>query len=353
MPTRREFLQTSLLLAAAPLAAAPAGDRSGMCLAYTSFAVRMLQGRDIMKTTAAALPAELLFDLCARFGSGGAQLDWSQMASRDPDALAALRTRIDRDRLVVELSAPSSCLTSPDAFAELVRVAGALGVSRVRIALLYGRRYESFKTRADWDAWAAGWRKTLLEMKPTLNRAPILIGLENHKDFHASELVALLDAIDSPSLGVCVDFGNNLALLEEPLETVRLLAPRVVTTHLKDMAVKRTPDGFALSEVPLGEGMLPLVEIIALLRAARPDVHFCLEMLTRDPLPVPYKDDRYWIALDRPPAERLAAFERDVLAREASGALPHITGLPPDRQIALEDEQVRRSMAYARGTLGL
>jgi sugar phosphate isomerase/epimerase len=313
----------------------------------------MLQGRDIMKTTAAALPADLLFDLCARFGSGGAQLDWSQLPSRDPAELAALRARIDRERLVVELSAPSSCLQSPDAYAELARVASALGVSRVRIALLYGRRYESFKTRDEWESWAAKWRTTLVSMKDTIERFPLLIGLENHKDFHASELVELLHLVNSPKLGACVDFGNNIALLEEPLDTIRQLAPFVVTTHLKDMAVKRTDAGFALSEVPLGEGLLPLAEMIGVLRSHRPDVRLCLEMLTRDPLDVPYREDRYWVTLDRPPADRLAGFERDVLGRATTGDLPHITGLSPERQVALEDEHVRRSMAYARTTLGL
>ena len=33
-----------------------------------------------------------------------------------------------------------------------------------------------------------------------------------------------------------------------------------MTTHLKDMAVRPSPDGFELSEVPLGEGIVPLAE---------------------------------------------------------------------------------------------
>ena len=74
MTTRRAFLAVVM---AAPLGLRAVGDRTGMCLAYTSFAVRMLQGRDILKSTAAALPAEALLDLCNRFGSGGAQVDWS------------------------------------------------------------------------------------------------------------------------------------------------------------------------------------------------------------------------------------------------------------------------------------
>lgn len=324
-----------------------------MCLAYTSFAVRMLQGRDILKSTAAALPASALLDLCVRFGAHGAQIDWSQLESHEPQALAALKARADRDRLRLELSVPASCLESPQAYGDMAKTAAALGVTHVRIALLYGRRYESFKTRDEWTAWHAKWVAQLKAMKPVIDGHPLVVGLENHKDHTSVELAALLHALDSPKIGVCFDFGNNISLLEEPRQTLETLAPFVVTTHLKDMAVKPTADGFDLSEVPLGEGLLPLAEMIATLRKHRPDVPMCLEMLTRDPLRVPYKTDGYWTAMDRPAPAALAAFEEHVLSKAATAPLPHITGLPPADQIALEDELVRRSMAYGRNVLKL
>jgi 3-oxoisoapionate decarboxylase len=350
--TRRAFLATTPLIALAARARAE-GDGSGMCLAYTSFAVRMLQGRDILKSTAAALPASALLDLCVRFGAHGAQIDWSQIESRESDALSALKAKADRDHLKLELSVPASCLESPQAYAEMVKTALALGVTHVRLALLYGRRYESFKTREEWTAWHSKWETQLKAMKPVIEAHPIVVGLENHKDFRSAEQAALLHSLDSPKIGVCFDFGNNISLLEEPRQTLEALAPFVVTTHLKDMAVKPTGDGFALSEVPLGEGLLPLADMIATLRTHRPDVPMCLEMLTRDPLQVPYKTDRYWVALDRPSPDSLAAFEQHVLSKASTKELPHITGLAPADQIALEDELVRRSMEYGRATLKL
>jgi sugar phosphate isomerase/epimerase len=350
MTTRRQFLGVVI---AAPLGLRAVGNRTGMCLAYTSFAVRMLQGRDILKSTAAALPAEALLDLCGRFGSGGAQVDWSQLTSTDPPALAALRKRVAEGGLTLELSVPSRYLESPEAYEEMAGVAIALGVDRIRVALLYGRRYETFKTRDDWTTWAAKWRTTLVGMRKTFDAHPIRVGIENHKDWHASELAELLHLIDSPRVGACVDFGNNISLLESPIDTIRTLAPFAVTTHLKDMAVKPTADGFGLSEVPLGDGFLPLAEIIGVLRAARPDAPLCLEMITRDPLPVPYKTDRYWVAIDRPAPDALARFEHDVLGNAWTRELPTISGLSPEAQIAAEDENVRRSVEYARKTLKL
>ena len=350
--TRRDALKSLSLLAVSPLLPPP-GVRSQMCLAYTSFAVRLLQGRDILKSTAAALPAGTFLDLCVQFGAGGAQLDWSQLESHETEALTALRRRVERDHLTLELSVPSSCLETPDAYSAMARTAAALGVTRLRVALLYGRRYESFKTHEEWTTWRAKWRETLTSMRSTIDRYPLLVGLENHKDLHAPELVELLHLLDSPRIGACVDFGNNISLLESPMDTMKALAPFAITTHLKDMAVKRTPDGFELSEVPLGEGILPLAEMIAELHARRPEAPLCLEMITRDPLNVPYKTDGYWIAIDRPSADVLTRFEQDVLGKAWTRDLPHISGRTPAEQVADEDANIRRSMDYARRTLQL
>ena len=60
------------------------------------------------------------------------------------------------------------------------------------------------------------------------------------------------------------------------------------------MAVAEYDEGFLLAEVPLGEGFLDLPKMIALLREARPDIRFNLEMITRDPLRIPCLTDQYW-----------------------------------------------------------
>ena len=57
----------------------------------------------------------------------------------------------------------------------------------------------------------------------------------------------LVKKLDSPFVGVCIDTGNNLALLEAPQETVDLLAPHAFTTHVKDMGVEEYADGFLLA----------------------------------------------------------------------------------------------------------
>ena len=164
---------------------------------------------------------------------------------------------------------------------------------------------------------------------------------------------SLADELARRNLGACVDFGNNVSLLEDPLATTETLAPFAVTTHLKDMAVRPYERGFELSEVPLGEGFLPLARIVDVLRRAKPGLHFCLEMITRDPLKVPYRDDVYWVTYGRRDPARVAAFEKAVLSKASAAPLPRITGLSPEAMQAAEDDNVRKCAAYAKGTLGL
>src|SRR5262249_33207890 len=149
-------------------------------------------------------------------------------------------------------------------------------------------------------------RQELQWAKPILARHKVRLAVENHKDYRAAELADLMRGLGSEHLGVCVDLGNNLALLDDPVQTVEVLAPWALPCHRKDMAVAESPDGFLLSEVPLGEGILDLKRLVTILRRARPGIRFNLEMITRDPLRVPCLAETYWATLGEVPARDLA-----------------------------------------------
>jgi len=323
-------------------------------IAYTSFAVRLQRGRDLIRGAGApALPAETFFDLCRSFGADGCQVDVAQLASREPAYLDGLKRLLAEAGLFVELSVGAKALEDERRFAEVAEVARRLGALRLRVALLNGRRYEDFRTVDAWREFAGHWRRTLPRLKAALEREGLPVGIENHKDWRADELVDLIRSVDSPLLGVCIDFGNNLSLLEDPLDTVTKLAPYAVTTHLKDMAVRPYDRGFELSEVPLGSGMCPLEKMIEVLRASRPETPLCLEMITRDPLQVPYLDEVYWATYEKRDEARIEAFRASVLARASAEPLPRVSGLGFEAMVAAEDENVRRSTAFARQTLRL
>src|SRR5207249_4830836 len=138
-----------------------------------------------------------------------------------------------------------------------------------------------------------------------------------------------------------------------PYEVVEAYAPWAFTTHLKDMAVAEYADGFQLAEVPLGDGFLDLKRIVATLRRARPEVRFNLEMITRDPLKVPCLTPRYWATFADVPGRDLARALTLVRRHAPPRPLPQVRTLTRDAQLAAEEENVRRSFAYAHAHLDL
>lgn len=351
---RREFLlATTAMMLPAPDRSAPA-PRSRFGIAYTSFVIRMLRGRDVLRGgNASGLPAEPFVELVHSFGASGCQMDLAQLASTEAPELKRVREALERRGLFVELSVPARSLEDAESFARAAAAAKGLGARRLRVALLSGRRYEDFHRMEDWRRFVERWQAALPKAALWLEKEGLQAGIENHKDYLGTELAGMLRKIGSASLGACVDFGNNLALLEDAMATVEALAPFAVTTHLKDMAVRPCEGGFELSEVPLGQGILPLARIVDTLRKARPDVDFCLEMITRDPLRVPYLEDGYWVTYERRDPAREEAFRSAVLAKASREPLPRITGLTPEQMLAAEDGNVRACAAYAKGTLGL
>jgi sugar phosphate isomerase/epimerase len=57
----------------------------------------------------------------------------------------------------------------------------------------------------------------------------IRMAVENHIDFTSDEMVTLLDAVDSPYLGINFDTGNFLRLLDDPVKGMDKLANRVTS----------------------------------------------------------------------------------------------------------------------------
>jgi hypothetical protein len=99
--------------------------------------------------------------------------------------------------------------------------------------------------------------------------------------------------------------------------------------------------------------MLDLKRIVATVQRAQPDVHFSLEMITRDPLEVPCLTSKYWATFGDVNGSALARTLSLARANRPKSPLPRISGLSPDARAALERELVDRSIVYARDHLGL
>jgi len=235
-------------------------------------------------------------------------------------------------------------------FENELRVAREAGASVFRCAA-GGRRYEVFSSLEEFKHFKDGAFRSMQLAEPIAKRQRVKLGIENHKDFHAAELAEMLGRISSSHLGACVDTGNSIALLEDPLEVVETLAPYAVTTHIKDMAVQEMPTGFLLSEVPLGEGMLDLPRMFAVFDKHHPEITHHLEMITRDPLEIPCLTPGYWATFPDQPGIKLARTLALVRQRKAA-KLPKVSGLSNEEVLALEEGNIVKCLHHASEKLG-
>jgi len=295
------------------------------------------------------LEVDRLMSLAAAVGAAGAHGGMTQI-----DFDWARRTRQMKERLDMYVEIQTFLpREDPAVFEHAVKVAREAGASSLRVVCLLGRRYEMFDTLEDWKAAVAGFHRQIAVAVPIVEKHRMRLGIENHKDWRVHQQLALLQHYSSEYLGVTLDTGNNLTVLDDPMAVVELLAPYTFNVHFKDMAAEEYEKGFLLSEVPLGEGLLDLKRIVATVRQARPEVHFSLEMITRDPLEVPCLTDRFWATFDDVNGVHLARTLSRIRANRPSRPLPRISGLTPEQRYALELELVDRSIDYARDHLGL
>ena len=264
------------------------------------------------------------------------------------------KVRVLRQQLELYLEGSVALPREPEEvphFEETLRRAKEAGATIFRTAL-GGRRYEQFKAHAAFLDFKTKAEKALQLAAPVVEKAGVKLGVENHKDFHAVELADMLKKLGSASVGACIDTGNNIALLEEPFSVVETLAPMAVTVHLKDMAVLPGRNGFYLSEVPLGQGMLDIQGMVDTIRAANPTASINLEMITRDPLAIDCLTPSYWATFPDKTADQLAMALASV-KHYASPELPSMADLELEQVLERENQNILESLRYARGNLSL
>jgi sugar phosphate isomerase/epimerase len=124
------------------------------------------------------------------------------------------------------------------------------------------------------ESWTQHKRQLTRTLKPLVDPAEkhgVVMAIENHIDLLSDEMADLMNTIDSPWLGVCLDTANNLRLFEDPITVARTLAPWARATHVKDVGVLRgNPHEFSFwPSVPLGEGLVDIPEVMRILKRAK------------------------------------------------------------------------------------
>ncbi|MDE0044244.1 MAG: sugar phosphate isomerase/epimerase [bacterium] len=108
---------------------------------------------------------------------------------------------------------------------------------------------------------------------PACRQHGVTLAFENHMDYRLSEVVAIVEALDSDFARITLDTANPFLVLEDPLEGACLAAPYTVAVHLKDFTVHPLTETWEpeLHWAPVGRGDSPIAQILDLLQAQAPD----------------------------------------------------------------------------------
>ena len=290
-----------------------------------------------------------LLEHCHQIGAGGIQVGVQNWTNESADQIGERSKALN---MFVEgsIGLPRS-EKETISFEKQIEIAKSAGVDIFRTVCLGGRRYETFKSRSEFESFKEDSLNALKTASKIAEKHQVKLAIENHKDWRARELVEIIQWLDNPWAGVTLDFGNNISLLEDPHEVIEILAPFAFSTHIKDMGIKAYESGFLLSEIPLGQGVVNLEKAVALCIKYNPDIKFNLEMITRDPLKIPCLKEEYWETFEDLPGNELAKTLRLVRDKSYPGALPMISHLNAEDQLSKEEENILTCLDFSRKKL--
>ncbi|SFF32792.1 sugar phosphate isomerase/epimerase family protein [Curtobacterium sp. YR515] len=161
------------------------------------------------------------------------------------DRLAAIRALADELGLALEVGTRG---TAPEHLARYLHVAQALGATLVR----------SMWTSGDDQPDALETERRLRRALPAYEAAGVTLALETYEVVATEDLVAVVRAVGSDHLGICLDPANTVARLEHPADVVTAAAPYTRNWHVKDSGFTRSPGwvGFQYTGVRTGTGLL-------------------------------------------------------------------------------------------------
>jgi len=101
---------------------------------------------------------------------------------------------------------------------------------------------------------------------PMAQEKGVRIAVENHTDAFSEEVLWVLDQVDHPNIGACVDTVNAIHVTEDPLMAISNLAPRAFTNHFRDNRIVIQHDGVRFTGSAVGEGDLDMKKAYEIIR---------------------------------------------------------------------------------------
>ena len=215
-----------------------------------------------------------LFDLVVNLGLDGLHLDDGVLESFDPGFLKEVGAAAAEKDLYLEynfsMDFGKQGIGIQHDLLEAIATAQLIGADIVKVSMDLVRPKPVAATRFHSDiveqmTFFAGQLK---KAASAANKAGVRIAVENHCDSFSEEIIWLLDQVDRPEVGACIDTVNALMVMEDPMQAIANLAPRAFTNHFRDDKIVFQRYGFKLTGTAVGEGDIDMRKAYELIRDA-------------------------------------------------------------------------------------
>ena len=240
--------------------------------------------------------------------------DWK--VALDPANLKKIRARADELNLDVEIGMRSICPTSSGfdkaagtAEEQLGRMVEAAKIIRSPIVrcVLGSQADRSGPIEKHIEATV----QVLKNVRSKVMDAGVKVAIENHAgDMQARELKMLIETAGKDYVGACIDSGNAVWTIEDPHLTLEVLAPYVLTSHMRDSYVFNAPNrGTAVQWCRMGDGNIGMEDYIRKYVTLCPGAAVSLEVIVSNtPRVFNYRDPQAWTIFQTTPAWEFARF---------------------------------------------
>lgn len=188
-------------------------------------------------------------------------------------------------------------MTPPEATQAAAADYAAAGIKLISIGAVYFPKNEDDDIRAKFDYARRAGVKVIVAGDPTPETLPriekfvkeydIRLAIHNHgpedKLWHSPlDVLKAVKDMD-PRMGCCIDVGHTVRAGTDVVEAIKEVGPRLFDIHMKDL----TDFGAKESQVPVGEGKMPVRDIFKTLIAIKYKGYVDLEYEVHgdDPMP--------------------------------------------------------------------
>jgi sugar phosphate isomerase/epimerase len=274
----------------------------------------------------------------------------------EPDHLRKVRAKAEQLGLEVEIGMRSICPTSKmfdpkqgtaeEQLGRMIDSAHIVGSKIVRAVLGSG---EDRVKPGPIEARITDTVQVLKNVRSKAKDNNVKIAIENHAgDMQARELKMLIEEAGPDFVGVCLDSGNPLWTIEDPHLTLDVLHPYVLTSHVRDSAVWRVPQGAAVTWVQMGRGNVDIEGYVKKYVELCPGCAVSLESILLGPRVLPFKDPSFWDAFRKTPAWEFERF----LAIAENGKPYQEEAWEKGDEAKREREALDESLGYLKKILG-